>query len=86
MSARIIRIAYTGGPFDGSVEDFEASGQPPQFIKRPQPASMSFADFRPEDEPPIIQTGITEYQRREGPGLIGRTGDGAWLYDYVRTS
>lgn len=86
MTERIIRIAYTGGPFDGSVEGFEVSGEPPLFVKRPHPTSLSFADFGPETEPPIVQTGIIEYKRREGPGLIGRTGDGAWIYDYKGTS
>jgi hypothetical protein len=78
---RIIRIAFVGGPCDGDVDELKINGVMPLHVKRARPVPVSFANFV-EDEDVLPSMGIHEYELRGGPGLVGRTGDGAWIYDY----
>lgn len=83
MTERIITIAFVGGPCDGETEDLKVSGVLPDRVRRARPALPSFANFAAAESESVLSTkGIHEYQLRGGPGLVGRTGDGAWIYDY----
>lgn len=80
---RIITIAFFGGPLDGNTEELEVNGPLPYNINRRRPAPISFTAPEPDDL--SAPTGIIEYQLRGGPGFVGRTGGGGWIYDYKGT-
>lgn len=80
---RIIRIAFVGGPCDGETDELKINGVAPLHVKRARPVPISFVNFiESESEVVLSPQGIHEYELRGGPGLVGRTGDGAWIYDY----
>lgn len=86
MAGRTITIEFSGGPLDGETEELEVSGHPPLHLRRRQPVPVSIRVLDPDDEFDLSDmlgsSGVFNYELREGPGLIGRTGDGGWIYDF----